>query len=149
MAASYRNVDLWATACTQNILAERECRKTMRKISKEITKASVIDFDFEKHEHKRILTKNEKLSQFALKLKYWSYFKVGHEKLLQYMKIFNKDIKYNDKVLGDARNRRIQQKVDDKIKKYILHLEQEVSQNIHDVQQMRKKLEEYQMEKKE
>lgn len=127
----------------KNILTEHAARKTMKKISKEITKSSVIDFDFEKHEHKKILTRREKFSQFSLKMKYWNYFKYGHAQLLEFMKLFHERIEANDKELKVARKANLNGKVDDKIKKYVLDLEKKISQNLHDVKTMNLKIKNY------
>ena len=115
----------------------------MKKISKEITKSSVIDFDFERHEHKKILTHTEKYSQFSLKMKYWNYFKYGQERLIGFMKIFQERIKANDRVMGTGQERKNQTIVDDKIKKYILGLEKKISQNLHDVKVVNLKIKNY------
>lgn len=144
LAPSYKDMTIWATGCTKNILMEHNSRKTMKKISKEIIKSSVIDFDFERHEHKKILTKSEKYSQFALRMRYWNYFKYGHAALLEFMNVFHEKMEANERELGDARSRAERHKVDDKIKKYVLTLETSISNNLRDVKEMSQRVKDYQ-----
>lgn len=142
-AASITDPKLWATSCAKNIISEKEARKNMMKISEEITKASILDFDFKKHQHKKILSNTEKYSQFSLKLRYWKYFKHGQAKLLEYMYVLDKATEQNDKVLGDVRTKKVQAAADEKIKKYILQLEREVAENFQEIQLMTRKIDEF------
>lgn len=147
MAYNTKDIKIWATNCTQNIVNENECRKTIRRISKEVFKASVVDFDFVKNEHKKIMDDKQKFSQFELRLKFWNYFKYGSDKLLQHMKTFNQVIDVLEKKTGDPETQNVRNKVDDKIRKYIMQLESQISQNLHDVQRMKTTLDEYEKEK--
>ena len=147
LAYNTKDIKIWATNCTQNIVNENECRKTIRRISREVFKASTVDFDFVKNEHKKIMTDKEKFSQFELRLKFWNYFKYGSDKLLQHMKTFNQVIDILEKRTSDPDTQKVQNRADDKIRKYILQLESQISQNLHDVQRMKTTLNEYEKER--
>lgn len=87
----------------------------------------------------------EKFSQFELRLKLWNYFKYGSDKLLQHMKTFNQEIRD----LEEKNKAADQKESDDKIKKQILQLESKISQNIHDIKQMRTTLDAFEKKNQE
>jgi len=147
LAYTAKDMKLWATNCTKAIVQENEVRKSMKRTAKEIFKASTVDFDNKGNKHKKIMTDDEKLSHFELRAAYWNYFRFGSRKLLKHMSGFNQGIKALEGKVGDPEKKKENQVVDAKIKKYILHLEAQVSQNLQDVQNMRRTLDEFEKEK--
>ena len=138
---------IWATNCTKTIVQENETRKSMKRTAKEIFKASTTDFDTKANQHKKFMTDDEKLSHFELRAAYWNYFRFGSRRLLKHMNTFNKGIKALEGKVSDVETKKENQVVDAKIKKYILQLEAQVSQNLQDVQNMKRTLDEFEKEK--
>lgn len=144
LAYDIRDPKTWAANCINIIKSENEHRKNMKTTSKEILKASVVDFDQEKHTHKKIMNDKEKLSHFELRLQYWNYFKSGNDMLLQHMHSLNQGINLLEEKVNDPETKALQRNADNKINKYILELEAKISQNLSDIQNMKRTLDQYQ-----
>lgn len=148
MAYAIKDVKIWTTICTKNLVTEQEARSSAKRLSKDLAQTDYRSYKENFMEKVHIPPEN-KLAKFNLRLKYWDYFRIGQEKLLSYMHYFNEGAGELETQIGDPRVTRIKKKVDDKIKRYILSLEERVEKNLLDIQRMKKKLDEYETEQKQ
>ena len=136
-----KDMKLWSTKCSQNILIEYEARKKIRKKVKEF---ATMHLDEEEDTlfptHSQTLPPEHRVKKYHIREVYWNYFRLGVRKLMKYFKVLDKRVKQSQERVKIDYATQLKEETTEKLKSYITQLEAKIESNVSDLQEIRRVL---------
>jgi hypothetical protein len=138
-----KNMDMWATRCSKDIMHEHANRKKVKKFAKEITQTRLQNELTEGASFKNEVLDEGHVLEDKMRLKYWDYFRGGNISLLEFMSMFKQLNTEMEKQTSDPQVLRANRNADIKIRKYIMFLERNIENALFEITRLRNMISKY------
>ena len=138
-ANSIKDIRVWSTLCSRDIMIEYETRKKIRRKAKEIASIHL-------GEEENSLTPNyyhnldpkHRIKEYQVREVYWSYFRIGIMRLMKFYSVLNKRVQIAQRKIKQPLESKVKEDAMDRLKVYIRNLEEQIETNVGDLQEIRK-----------